>query len=92
MMDDARDTATQHFERPLTDADEIGLAESRSRQSEDSQPDTLEVRGDAWPLLEEELATLRRPALLVAGAVTVGLLIVVVGGLLSRIGRQADTA
>jgi hypothetical protein len=76
----------------MSEPDEMSLAEARTRQTDASEPDTLEVHGDSWSLLEEEIGGLRRPAQLALGALVVGLLVVVGGGLLSRIGRHADTA
>jgi hypothetical protein len=85
-------TPSPRHEGFLTDADEMSLAQSQARQTDSSQPDTLEVRGDSWSLLQEELGPLRRPAQLALGALAVGLLVIVGGGLLSRIGRHRVTA
>ena len=76
------------FEGRLTDADEMSLTEARAQQTDASQPDTLEVRGDSWSLMQEELGPFRRPVQLAVAALAVGLLVIVGGGLLSRIGHR----
>ena len=84
-MTSGQGTVPQHHEAFLSQADEMSLGQSRARQSEASSPDTLEVRGDSWSLLQEELGPLRHPAMLELAALAVGLVVIVGGGLLSRI-------
>jgi hypothetical protein len=65
--------ASRH--RPLTLRDEMSLADERSTQAPEAEPDTLEVGDDSMVILQGAMGDLRRP-LLIAGAVagtTVGL-------------------
>jgi hypothetical protein len=74
----------------LTEADENSLAQSRAQLSDDSVPDTLEVRGDSLLLLQDEIDTWRRPAQLALAAAAIGAIAWLGGAVLSRrLGHQA---
>lgn len=71
--------------RLLTHADEMSLADGQRAQTEDSLPDTLEVRDDSTSILQGTVGGLRRPLLIavsIVGAVAVAA--VVVGALVRR--------
>jgi hypothetical protein len=76
--------------RHLTEWDEMSLADERSAQNPESDPDTLEVRDDSMVILEGAMSDLRRP-LLIAGALagTAVLLTVILGALLRIVKRDA---
>jgi hypothetical protein len=76
--------------RYLTQVDEMSLADEQSAQTGDSDPDTLEVRGDSRAILEGTMNDVRRPlviAVVVAG--TVVLVAVVLGALIRTVKHNA---
>ena len=79
-------TSTTGF---LTEADEMSLAQTRARVSEDSPADTLEVRGDSLMLLQDEMESWRRPARAILAAAAVGIVGLLGAAVLSRMGRKA---
>jgi hypothetical protein len=73
-------TATQDgHHRYLTQMDEMSLADERSAQTRESEPDTLEVRDDSNAILQATMNDLRRPMLVTVLAV--GAVAVVAAGL-----------
>jgi predicted NBD/HSP70 family sugar kinase len=72
----------------LTEADEMSLAQSRARQTDDSVPDTLDVRSDAVAVLQDSMEPLRRPTQAALAALALSLVVIVGGGLLARLMRH----
>ena len=73
----------------LTQKDEMSLADERSAQTRESDPDTLEVRDDSNAILQGTRNDLRRPLLIaVVGVGAVALLAVGLGALMRRAKRD----
>lgn len=74
------DKATEHGNGTefAGQADELGLAQERARETVDSLPDTLEVRSDAYSVMEDQVAPLRRPVM-TAAIVAAAVVVVLVG-------------
>jgi hypothetical protein len=76
----AATTASQDsHHRYLTQADDMSLADERSAQTPESEPDTLEVRDDSNAILQATMNDLRRPMLVTVLAV--GAVAIVAAGL-----------
>lgn len=72
-------TATDSSQHPyLTQKDEMSLADEKSAQTRESNPDTLEVRDDSNVILQGTMNDLRRP-LMVAIVVVATVALVAVG-------------
>jgi hypothetical protein len=71
----------------LTAQDEMSLTDSLAAQTDESQPDTLEVHSDAVAVMQGSMQGLRRPAVIAAVAVGVAVGIVVILGLVGRARR-----
>jgi hypothetical protein len=67
-----------------TEADEISLADAQAQQTDESEPDTLDVRSDSLTIMDEQLAPWRRPIRVALVVVAVGVAALVVGRLLTR--------
>lgn len=78
MKSDTKETETSQHPH-LTKKDEMSLADERSAQTRDSDPDTLEVRDDSSAILQGTMNDLRRP--LVIGIVVVGTIALLAMGL-----------
>lgn len=73
----------------LTQKDEMSLADERSAQTRESDPDTLEVRDDSNAILQGTMNDLRRPLLIAVVVVgTIALLAVGIGALMRRAKRD----
>ena len=66
------------------EADEMSLADAQSRQTDDSIADTLGVRSDAIAVAQDSMDRLRRPIVIAASIVALGLAITIGIGLLGR--------
>ena len=83
----AADTETGNgHHRYLTQMDEMSLADEKSAQTRDSEPDTLDVSDDSRAILQGTMNDLRRPMLLVAATVGMAVVLGVVLGSLARRG------
>ena len=85
----APETPTGERASFLTDEDEMSLATSRSMQTDESVPDTLDVRSDAVAVMQSSVAPLRQPAVRIAIAVGVGMALMLAAGLVGRALRAA---
>ena len=80
------DTQTGNGHHHLTQRDEMSLADEKSAQTRESDPDTLEVRDDSRAIVEGTMNDLRRPMLIVAAAVGTVVVLAVLIGALTRYG------
>lgn len=77
---DARNDEHRH----LTLMDEMSLADEKSAQTPESDPDTLEVRDDSRAILHSTMNDLRRPLAIAAAVVGTAILLAVGLGALTR--------
>lgn len=83
-------TATQDsHHRYLTQMDEMSLADEKSAQTRESDPDTLEVRDDSSAILQGTMNDLRRPLLIAAAVVGMAALVAVALGVLKRAAKRS---
>ncbi|MBK9739875.1 MAG: hypothetical protein IPO93_10230 [Actinobacteria bacterium] len=75
----------------LTEDDEMSLAEAKTLQTEESVPDTLEVRSDAVAVMRDSMAPMRQPLMIAAAVVGVAVAVILVGGILGRALRRGGT-
>jgi hypothetical protein len=68
--------------------DEMSLADEKSAQTRESDPDTLEVRDDSSAILQGTMNDLRRPLLIAAAVVAMAALVAVGLGVLMRAAKR----
>lgn len=76
----------------LTQQDEMSLAQERAAQTDESVPDTLEVRDDSVAILQGTLGGMRRPLLVTVVAVGATVLLAVGVSAVIRLLKQDPTA
>jgi hypothetical protein len=74
-----------------SDADEVSLADSLSAQGPDSVPDTLEVRNDSIAVMQNSMASFRRPVVIAVGVVGAAVVLLVAAGVLRKLGQGDAT-
>ncbi len=67
-----------------TEADEISLASAEALQTDGAPPDPLDVRSDSMAVMQSAIARLKRPALLAAAVVGLGLVVILASGVIGR--------
>ena len=70
-----------------SEADEMSLADSLWSQGADSGPDTLEVRSDSLAVMQNSMASFRRPVIVAVTAVGAALALRVAAGFLRKLGQ-----
>jgi hypothetical protein len=70
-----------------SDADEVSLADSLWSQEPDSVPDTLEVRNDSIAVMQNSMASFRRPVVIAVGVVGAAVALLVAAGFLRKLGQ-----